>query len=108
MFVNISSEAIGYLAQGTFMVAAGSAVLLNLDAVSAFGQRTEARIGSWLMKHLGESFLTRDIRAARALSGPRNSRIGPFALGVVLVLGGLALQIVSIGLLLSLRRSSGP
>lgn len=84
------------LAEGVIAVAAGFAILLNLEAVAKLDQRHGLKFNTWLKKRLGDSFLTRDIWSVGTRSGMRSSKIGMGFAGVILVVGGLALVAVSL------------
>jgi hypothetical protein len=70
----------------------GVLILMNLDALTEFDQRSGLRMHSWFKRKLGpDSTWNREIYSVGTPSGHKKSRVGFTAVGVLCVLAGFIL-----------------
>jgi hypothetical protein len=84
------SENLENLLWGCFSVAAGAAILYNLEAIVHFDQNSGVRLKAWLGKMLGKSALNRDLWSVGTKAGIRGSRVGFRIVAVTLIVVGVA------------------
>jgi hypothetical protein len=91
------SEPLSYLLQGTLFMAVGALILQNLDTLVRFDQHSGIKLkSSWFNKRLGNSALNGELWSVGAPSGFRSSRIVFRIVGVLFVLGGTTLFVLSL------------
>ncbi len=89
------SEHLSNLLCGTFLLALGTLILFNLEAVARLDQHSGIRLKSWFQKQLGKSVLNRELWPVGTPGAFRSSRIVLRIVGIFSVLAGAGLVALS-------------
>jgi hypothetical protein len=85
------SEHLGILLCGAFLLALGTLILFNLDAVARLDQHSGVSLKLWFQKHLGPSVLNRELWPVGTPGAFRSSKIVLRIAAIFSVLAGAAL-----------------
>jgi hypothetical protein len=86
------------LSLGIISLVSGALILLNLDSIAQFNQRSGVKLRSWFQRKLGDSILNRELWASGTPgtpSGFRSSRICFQVVAIAFLAGGAVIVALS-------------
>lgn len=94
-----------YLWCGILSLVSGVLILVNLDYIARFDQRSGVKLRSWFQRKLGDSILNRDLWAGGipgTPSGLRSSRNCFRGMAIVFLVGGAVIVALSARILIEI------